>query len=232
MTANKNNKSAKQRTRTNKPKQVDSTGGYAAIGLRNDFYKDGSNRMQIICLLSVICLGFSVALMFYSVQKTESNVYFATDPNGSLIKLVPLGKPNHSHAAVADWLNRALIDTFDFHHGNLEKKLNEAALKWFTANGASELISALDESNNFESIRSRKMFVTLALKHTPIVIKAGKPSWSKYYLWKLEGKGTMTYRTSTDEFSNDVLFSVIVSRKSMINDAMGLGVAKIIMTIE
>lgn len=238
---NKNNKVELRKgksTSTRKPSQASkpqpkrkvSAGGFAAVGLRNEFYKDGYKRMFVIAVLSSLCLVCSVALVFYAAQKTEKNVYFATDSNGSLIKLVALSEPNHNDAVVADWLNRALIDTFDFHYGNLEKKLNEAALKWFTPNGATELVNALDDSNNFESIRERNMFVSLALQHTPIVVKRGKPEFSRYFLWKLQVEGIMTYRTVTEEFSNPVLFTVVVSRRSMLEDPTGLGIAKIIMT--
>lgn len=221
----RNNSAPKQKKRT-------SAGGLAAVGLRNDFYTEGYKKMIIISMLSMACLIGSVGLVFYAAQKTEKNVYFATDANGSLIKLVPLSAPNHSDAVISDWLTRALIETFDFHYGNLERKLNESALKWFTPNGATELITALDDSNNFESIRERSMFVQLALKHAPIVVKSGKPSWSRYYLWKLQVEGVMTYRTISEEFSNTVIFTVVVSRRSMLEDPTGLGVAKIIMTIK
>lgn len=209
-----------------------SAGGIQKVENRNSFYNDGEKKLFFVALISIVCLVSSLLLVFYAANKTEKNVYFATDENGGLIQLVPLSQPNHSESVIADWLARALIDTFDFHFDNLERRINEASLKWFTPNGASELIDALDDSNNFESIRERQMFVNLALKHVPIVTRAGRPAWSKYYLWRLQVEGLMTYRTATDVFTNDVVFTVLVQRRSMKDDPTGLGIAKIIMTIK
>ena len=229
MNNNKSPSKKNNRTVKPRPKKV-SAGGWVAIGLRNDFYHDGYRKMIAVMVIGITCLIISIGLTYYAIQKKEQNVYFATDANGALIPLIPLSKPNHSDAIIANWLSMALVDTFDFHFGNLERRLNESALKWFTSNGATELINALEDSNNFESIRNKQMFVQLSLKHSPIMLKNGKPDWSKYFLWKFQAEGLMTYRTTGEEFTNNVIFTIVVSRRSMLEDPTGLGIAKIIMT--
>lgn len=205
--------------------------GVETVMLRNDFYRDGAKKMQTVLIISVCSFILSIVVLMIAMNQVDKNVYFATDNNGAFIKLVPMSEANHSDASIANWLSEALVDTFDFHFANLEKRVNESALKWFTSNGATELISALEESNNFSAIRERKMFVSLALKHTPIVLNQGLPSWSKYYLWELQVEGIMTYRTTAEEFSNKVMFTVVISRRSMLEDPSGLGIAKIIMKV-
>lgn len=206
--------------------------GLETVVHRNDFYKDMYGKMWKIALVGVVSLFFSVATSFYVFQMKQQNVYFATDENGSLIELVALSQPNQKDSTVANWLQKALVDTFDFNYSNIRKRLNEASMRWFNNEGKQGLIDAIENSGNFDVVIKREMIVSLTVDHTPLMVKKGRPSWSPSYLWKLQVPATITYRTKTNQFSNKVLFDVIVARRSLLEDPSGLGIQQIIMTVK
>lgn len=216
----------------NKKGTPSATGGLESVVHRNEFYKDMYSKMWKIALIGVVSLFFSVATSFYVYQMKQQNVYFATDENGSLIELVALSQPNQKDSTVANWLQKALVDTFDFNYSNIRKRLNEASMKWFNNEGKQGLITAIESSGNFDVVVKREMIVSLTVDHTPLMVKKGRPSWSPSYLWKLQVPATITYRTKSNQFSNKVLFDVIVARRSLLEDPAGLGIQQIIMTVK
>jgi intracellular multiplication protein IcmL len=180
--------------------------------------------------VSVACLVASIALTVVSLTQQQRNVYFATDQGGSLIRLVPLSEPNHKDAVISQWLARALTDTFNFNFSNLRFRLNEAAQKWFTSNGATELIQELRDNGTWQTIEERELIVSLSVDHVPLVIDKGPIANGRYYAWKLQAPATLTFRnTKGQPFTNKVVFTVVVQRRSMLEDPTGLGIAKIIM---
>lgn len=202
-------------------------GGLDIAVERREFYKDMYSKMWKIALAGVFSMVVSLILLVVSVNKEEKNSYFAVDQNYSLIKLVKLSEPNVNNSVVANWLTRALVDTFDFNYYNIKSHLNEASMTWFTKEGASELIKALSESGNFDVIVDRKLIVSLTVNQVPVVVKEGVLDGIK--LWKLQVPAVITYRNSSSVSSNNVIFTVTVSRVSLLSDPVGLGIAKIVM---
>lgn len=205
--------------------------GLVSIIERKEYYKDMHSAMWKIAAVGVISLILSVILSFIVLSKKENNVYFATNEAGSLIKMVALSEPNHKDSTVANWLTRALVDTFDFNYHNLKFRINESSMKWFTSEGTSELVKAMEQNGNFDVIVDRKMIVNLETDRVPLVIKKGRPDWSGHYLWKLEVPAKITYRTEASVYSNKVIITAIVSRRSLLEDPSGLGISSIIMTV-
>lgn len=194
---------------------------------RREFYKDMYSKMWKIAIVGASSMIISLVMMMTVINKEEKNSYFAVDNNFSLIKLIALSEPNVKNAVVANWLTRALVDTFDFNYYNIKHHLNEASMTYFTREGASELIKALDSSGNFDVIIERKLIVSLAIEQVPIVIKEGVLGNTK--VWKLQVPAVITYRNESSVSSNNVIFTITVSRVSLLEDPVGLGITKIIM---
>jgi intracellular multiplication protein IcmL len=197
---------------------------------RNEYYQDGKPQALGIMIIGVVCAAVGVGTLMYSASQKENNVYIATNESGSILNLVALSMPNQKNSVVSNWVGEALIDTFDFSYYNLNDRLNKSTMKWFTKEGGQKLLSTLQDTGNLDVIRDKELFVSLALKHTPLIVKEAKPDWSNAYMWKIEVEAIMTYRTKASVYTNDVVFAVLVTRRSNLEDAMGLGISSIIMT--
>jgi intracellular multiplication protein IcmL len=197
---------------------------------RNTFYSDSKPKVMLIMITGVMCAAVGIATLMYAASKKENNVYIATNESGSILKLVPLSQPNQKSSVVSNWVGEALIDTFDFSYYNLNDRLNKSTMKWFTKDGGQKLLTTLQDTGNLDVIKNKELFVSLALKHTPLIVKEAKPTWSNSYIWKVEVEAIITYRTKTSVYTNDVVFAVLVTRRSNLEDAKGLGISSIIMT--
>ncbi|KPC16933.1 Uncharacterized protein AC499_1094 [Pseudomonas amygdali pv. lachrymans] len=146
-----------------------------------------------------------------------------------MIPLIALGEPNQKDTVVAQWLQNALVDTFSFDFTNINTRLNEATMKWFNDNGANELLRAMKDSGNFDVITERRMILTTTLNSTPILV-GKKPNAEGVFSWTFQVDAIMTFRTQSQEFTNNVRFTVMVDRRSVLEDVNGLGISKVVMT--
>lgn len=202
-----------------------------AIGARNEFYRDSSKKIMIGMAAGVFSLVSSIGLTFYSSSLKYNNEYFVTDENGSFIKLVPLSAPNQKDTVVSSWVQEAVIDTFDFHYQNANKRIGEATSLWYTDGGRESLLRAFEKNNIIEDVQQNGVIVTAALNHTPIIIQRTDPG-ADVFKWKLQAEGIITYRTRTRQVSNKVVFDIEVSRRSLLIDKKGLGISRIVMDVK
>lgn len=203
--------------------------GLKRVQHRNDFYKQGDKKLFIAAGISIIGMAIqSIVAMSVFTAKNE-RVYIATDKSGSLIELITLGTPNQKDSVVAQWVQNALVDTFSFNFTDYQRRLNDATMEWFTKEGGDGLVAALRSSGTIQSVIDRKMILSMTLDHTPILIQHGPLPNSGIYSWTLQANATMTYRTQSQEFSQPVKFQVQVDRRSVMDNAEGLGISKVIM---
>ncbi len=210
---------------TVKPKQD----GREVVEHRNGFYKDGSKQLFIASVVVIVGVIFQIIVAYMAFTAKSERVYFATDRNGTLIKLIPLGQPNQKNEVVAQWMQNALVDTFSFNFTNLNTRLNESTMRWFTLNGASQFLSEMQTSGHFEVVQEGRMIVSLTLDHTPILVSFGPDRQTGIYTWAFQVDAVLTFRTQSKEFSRKVRFTVHVERRSVLENVEGLGIAKIIM---
>jgi intracellular multiplication protein IcmL len=202
--------------------------GMKKLSHRNDFYRDGDKKLYIAAIASIIGLGLQSAIAFTAFTAKSERVYFATDKSGSLIQLVPLGQPNQKDSVVAQWTANALTDTFSFNFYDYADRLNKSTMAWFTKEGGDGLLAALSSVGVIDALKERKMILSLSLEHTPVLIKQG-PDQNGIWTWTFQMKAVMTYRTQSSEFSNPVTFMIQVNRRSVMENAEGLGITKVIM---
>lgn len=202
--------------------------GLQKIEHRNEFYRHGDKKMFIAAMVSIVGMAIQSVIALNVFTAKNERVYFATDKNGSLIELIPLGMPNQKDAVVAQWTQNALVDTFSFNFTNYVQRLNESTMEWFTREGGEGLLQALDSVGVITSIRDRQMLLSLTLDHTPILIQQG-PNETGTWSWTFQANAVMTYRTQAQEFSNKVKFQITVERRSIMDNAEGLGITKVIM---
>lgn len=204
--------------------------GLEVVQHKNAFYKDGSKKLYIAAIVAVIGLFLQAIVAFFAFTAKSERVYIATDNNGSLINLIPLSQPNQKNEVVAQWMQDALVDTFSFNFTNLKTRLNESTMKWFTVNGANQFLKEMQTSGHLEVVNEGRMIMSLTLENTPILVSYGPAAVTDIYTWILQADAILTFRTQSKEYSKKVRFTVNVERRSILENADGLGIAKIVMT--
>jgi intracellular multiplication protein IcmL len=226
-TNTKTNKATPDKAPTKEKKDHDLLGAEQVVKLRLEFFKEGSRKLKIAIYVSLFCLILSSISAFLAVSKEGERAYFAADESGQYVELITLDRPNHKSAVVSQWLSDALIDTFDFNYLNMKQVLNNKSIEWFTDSGRNSLITSISETGSFSVIVKEKLIVQLNLIRAPVLVREGVSNSGKYE-WLLQVEGKFTYTNEGSVYTNDVLFTVSVTRRSMLEDIKGLGINKII----
>src|SRR4029079_19397823 len=98
----------------------------------------------LISMLANLIMGGTLG---YLLTHPPMPRYFATSINGRITPLYPLLEPNQSDSAVLQWANQAAIAAFSYNFVNYRTEL-QAASGFFTADGWTQFLSALENSNN------------------------------------------------------------------------------------
>ncbi len=202
-----------------------------AVKMKMTFFKTGQRWLKWGIVVSIILCSISTFFLYSISSNKDSYVYLTVDEDGRLMKLIPLSKPNHKEPVIAQWLVDAMVDTFDFNYLNMKEQLSKKAGHWFTTSGKTSLVSTLRDEGSLQVITDNQFIVQLKVKSNPILLEERLNSRG-YYEWIFQLPAIITYTNEKNVFSNDTIFTVSVVRRSMLEDKRGLGVSKIIMTID
>jgi len=189
-------------------------------------------RQVLWTKISAICTSISVVLLLaigsFFVMTSKTTVYFQVDDQGQIVPLIPLSQPKHSDAFVGDWLNKCLVETYDFYHGNMDRHLQDMQGKCYNDEGHQSLMNGLRSTGNYAAIKEKELFASFSFNETPVVVRR-KSEGSGPYRWMLQGEGILTLRTETNRFPNKALVTAIVTRSSLLDDNIGLSIEKLIL---
>ncbi len=198
---------------------------------RREFYKEAKNKLVILAGFSTLTLLSSAGVSYYAHQENIKNIYFSIKDDGTVVEMIPFSEPNLKDSVVTSWVQKALIETFDFNFHNMKQSLSESSMSWFTSSGGSKLIKALQEEGHFDAVLNRKLILTYTPKHAPIVVKKYLNQRTGKYTWELQAQGSMTYINQKGKrYTDNTIFNVVVERVSLRQDPTGIGISKIIMT--
>ncbi len=124
------------------------------VALRNEFYHDGQRKLVSILSASMLANFILAFLLMYIVSHPPKPAYFATTINGRITPLYPLDAPNQSDSAVLQWANQAAIAAFSYNFVNYRSEL-QASSGFFTADGWTQFLNALQQSNNLEAVKAK-----------------------------------------------------------------------------
>ena len=143
------------------------------------------------------------------------------------MKMITLNKPNQSDATVRSWMIEAMVNTFQTDYVNYKTDMNNSIQKYFTESGGNGLTKSLEDIDLFETIRKRRMLVTFDVVKSPVLIKKGLIGTGGEYGWLFQSKGRIILRNEKESFVINVNTEITVSRRSLLIDPKGLGIAKV-----
>ncbi|MEZ9709224.1 DotI/IcmL family type IV secretion protein [Vibrio breoganii] len=198
---------------------------------RREFYKEARRSLVILAVCSIVTLTIAVVAGIFTNNNTSKNVYFSIHDDGRLVNMQPFDQPNLRDNIIIGWVQRALVDTFDFNFHNLNHALSKSSATWFTEEGGRELIKALESEGHFDTIRSQRLILTYAPTHNPIIVRKFLNPSTGRYTWHLQSQGKLTYINANGrQHTENTVFNIEVERRSLREDATGIGISKLIMT--
>ena len=123
---------------------------------RNEFYKTAHHRVLVTTIVSLIFNVAMTTILLWLWMEKISPVYFPTDPNGRLLRELPLSEPIFSDAEVQRFAIKAAKAVTSFDYLNYRRDL-QGARKYFTDKGFDNYIKALDESRNLTTVLDQRL---------------------------------------------------------------------------
>lgn len=196
-----------------------------AVTLRNEFYKDSQRRVILALLCSVIMNVVLLMVAYYMYRHVPAPQYFATSINGRITELIPLDEPNQSDASIRQWANQAAIAANTYNYVNYRDEL-QAASGYFTGEGWQQFIKALEESNNLDAVKAKKMIVSSVATRTPVILQKGL--LNGVYSWRVQMQILVTFQSPSEFAQQNNTITLLITRISTLNSPKGIGIAQFI----
>lgn len=195
------------------------------VTTRNQFYKDGQHKIVMMLLMSLsanILLILSIGYIFLNPPTPR---YFATSINGRITPLFPLTEPNQSDSAVLQWANQAATAAFTYNFVNYRTEL-QASSGFFTADGWTQFLNALKESNNLDAVKAKKLIVSAVATRAPVILQKGKLNGR--YSWRVQMPVLVTYQSASEFSQQTNVVTMLITRVSTLNSPRGIGIAQFV----
>lgn len=197
----------------------------AVVTLRNQFYKDSQRKMMLALLISVLVNLLLGSLLFYVLSHPPAPRYFATSINGRITPLFPLSEPNQSDSAVLQWANQAAIAAFTYNFVNYRDEL-QASSGFFTPEGWDQFLGALQQSNNLDAVKAKKLIVSAVATRAPIILQKGVLNGS--FSWRVQMPILVTYQSASEFTQQNNVVTMLITRVSTLNSPRGIGIAQFV----
>lgn len=202
-------------------------GALERVKLRNEFYRDNYRRVVLVLLWAVTVIALQAGIIFYMYSNQPTPKYFATNPQGTLVPMVPLEEPYMTPEAILQWSVQAVTALYTYNFVDFREKL-QATEKYFTSAGRQEFLTALQESKYIQSIQEQKLIVTAVVSGAPVIIRQGLID--NRYAWQMQIPLKVTYQTQSQRYYDDLIVQILVTRVSTLASIEGIGIAQITAT--
>lgn len=197
----------------------------AVVQLRNQFYQDSQRKVMLALLIAILANFLLGGLLFYVIAHPPAPKYFATSINGRVTPLFPLSEPNQSDSAVLQWANQAAIAAFTYNFVNFRDEL-QASSGFFTAEGWDQFLDALQQSNNLDAVKAKKLIVSAVATRAPIILQKGL--LNGHYSWRVQMPILVTYQSASEFTQQNNVVTMLITRVSTLNSPRGIGIAQFV----
>lgn len=195
------------------------------VTLRNKFYKDSQHKIIVALIISIMINFLSGGVLGYLITHPPEPRYFATSINGRITPLFPLNEPNQSDSAVLQWANQAAIAAFTYNFVNYRDEL-QASSGFFTADGWDQFLTALQQSNNLDAVKAKKLIVSAVATRAPIILQKGVLNGS--YSWRVQMPILVTYQSASEFTQQNNVVTLLITRISTLNSPRGIGISQFV----
>ncbi|MFJ1268941.1 type IVB secretion system apparatus protein IcmL/DotI [Legionella lytica] len=195
------------------------------VTLRNKFYKDSQRKVMLALLVALLVNLVLASMLVYMLTHPPAPRYFATSLNGRITPLFPLNEPNQSDSAVLQWANQAAIAAFTYNFVNYRDEL-QASSGFFTAEGWDQFLNALQQSNNLDAVKAKKLIVSAVATRAPIILQKGVLNGS--YSWRVQMPILVTYQSASEFTQQNNVVTMLITRVSTLNSPRGIGISQFV----
>lgn len=195
------------------------------VTLQKSFYQDSRQKILLALLIAIIVNCLIVGLLGYIISHPVEPKYFATSVNGRITPLTPLNEPNQSDSSVLQWANQAAIAAFTYNFVNYRDEL-EASSSFFTKDGWQQFVDALQQSNNLDAVKAKKLIVSAVATRAPIILQKGVLNGR--YSWRVQMPILVTYQSASEFSQQNNVVTMLITRISTLDSPRGIGISQFV----
>lgn len=183
---------------------------------------------------SIVCTVLSILIMSYCMfqsSKIQPRPTFAVhSEKGFLSKepqqIITLPVPHQSLKNVSGWLLTALNTIYGVGFDNIDQKIEDASY-YFTPEGYSSYLKALESSGFKADIIRKKLKITLLATQDPVLINGG--SVGELEFWRLRVPVLISYLGGKEIVTSQKMIEVLIVRVPAYKNEKGLAISEFIM---
>lgn len=206
------------------------------IWLRNHFYYTSYRQLMIACLGLILILIGLIYFYFYEASQIPPPRYFATNPQGTPLKPIPLTNANMDTNSLLLWATEAATSAYTFNFANYHTKLQEAR-ESFTRQGYLYFLKALKDSGNLDAVIKNKLVVYAKPTGSATLLKnsSSDPNFhiNDLYSWQVQIPMVLTYEGGgTFIQPQNVILTMTVTRVSQLESLKGVGIESFVLSMQ
>jgi len=187
------------------------------------FRNDSQSLVLILVIISAMINFVLMLVLIYKIMYPLEARYYGTITQGRTFPLTPLMEPNQSDSAVTEWANQAAISAFTLDFVNYSQQLNQAS-QYFTTEGWQQFLDSLQQTNNIEEIRQKRLTVTAVAQNTPVILQKGVLNGR--FSWRIQMPILITYQSSSSIQQQTSVVTMLVNRISTLESYRGIGISQ------
>ncbi|KTD66075.1 type IVB secretion system apparatus protein IcmL/DotI [Legionella spiritensis] len=195
------------------------------VSIQNKFYRDGQQKLMFSLLMALVIIFITGSILIYIVTHPPEPKYFATSINGRITPLTPLMEPNQSDSAVLQWANQAAIAAFTYNFVNYREEL-KASSGFFTTEGWQQFLDALQQSNNLDQVKAKKLIVSAVATRAPIILQKGVLNGR--FSWRVQMPILVTYQSASEFSQQNNVVTMLITRISTLESPRGIGISQFV----
>lgn len=160
------------------------------------------------------------AVLLWQVNHRQRPAFFAVEPGGERMQLVPHEDPGQQSANLLSWASRAAVAAYTFNFVNYEKQA-AIARQYFTDAGWADYQESL--RNLVKKIVGSQLFVNGVVSDPPVIALADEQGWD------IQIPFLVTYQSADQTSRKNFLVRMRVVRVSTLASRYGVGIDGFVM---
>jgi len=183
-------------------------------------FKLDNTFMLGVLLLGIILLIVILALFTIVQLSTRSQpLHFKTNEQMQLIEPTPLDQEGISKAALLNWVNELMMESFSFNYSNQDKQAAKLA-PYFTEDAMRQYLDLLNNDDDFKAIKQKYLIVSASATSTPEILtsKAAKGR----YAWQIQLPVIIVFSNAKINNVQEVVFQFFLWRVPVSEAPLGI----------
>lgn len=207
------------------------TDAVSTVLARNEFYRDRYRGLLQLTVLLIAVMGTALVCAGIILMTKPEPIYFAVRQEGTIIPLAPLSSQHPTNAKgdytadMLNWTTEAVRQTNTYNYLDYRERFMDAQ-GYFLPSAWADYESEIKRTRVLDTVRANKMIVVGEVTGAAQILKYDVVDG--IYQWQIQFPMTVKYITNESQQSIPQRVTVVVRRRSLVDNPAGLGVAQII----